>query len=153
MDHAGLGEGRTDQAREGAGVTGMRRPVAPADPEVEPKATRRRFAGAYKLAVLEEIESNPGKAGAIMRREGLYSSSVTSWRKQRRGGTLKALDKKRGRTGKSAAERVVEKLRRENARLERELEKAQVIIGAQKKLAEILGVDLPKILAKNDEKE
>lgn len=153
MDHAGLGELRSDEVRGVAGVAGMHRPATSADPEVEPKATRRRFAAAYKLAVLEEIESNPGKAGAIMRREGLYSSSVTSWRKQRRGGTLKALDKKRGRTGKSAAELEVEKLRRENARLKRELEKAQVIIGAQKKLAEILGVDLPKIMAKNEEKE
>jgi transposase-like protein len=150
MDHAGLGTLRSDDGREDPGVTTT--PMT-ADPEVEPKATRRRFTAAYKLAVLEEMERNPGKAGAIMRREGLYSSNVTSWRKQRRGGTLKALDKKRGRTGKSAADLEVEKLRRENARLQSELEKAQIIIGAQKKLAEILGIDLPKIMAKNEEKE
>ena len=148
MDHAGLGELRNDEARSGVGVA-----ATSVDPEVEPRATRRRFTAAYKLAVLEEIESNPGKAGVIMRREGLYSSNVTGWRKQRRGGTLKALERKRGRTGKGATELEVEKLRRENARLERELEKAQIIIGAQKKLAEILGIDLPKIMAKNDEQE
>jgi transposase-like protein len=146
MDQTGVGV--RGGAPDGAGVMAFQR-----DPEVEAKATRRRFTAAYKLGVLEEMESNPGKAGAILRREGLYTSSVASWRKQRRSGTLKALDKKRGKAGKSATEIEVERLRREVARLERELEKAEVIIGAQKKLAEILGVDLPKIAAASQEEE
>ena len=123
----------------------------PPGPEVEPKAKRRQFSASYKARVLEEIDRKPGETGAILRREGLYSSHLTSWRKQRRNGTLKALSaKKRGRKGKSAAELENEKLRRQVARLERELERAQTIIDTPKKLAEILGVDLPKI-ADSDE--
>jgi transposase len=119
---------------------------APPDPEVaEAKAKRRRFTAAYKLRVLEEIDRSPGRTGAILRREGLYSSHLTSWRNQRRAGTLKALGKKRGRKGKSAAELEVEKLRKEKVRLEHELHKAQLIIDAQKKLADILGVTLPTL--------
>ena len=123
----------------------------PPNPEVEPKATRRRFGAAYKARILEEIERSPGRSGAILRREGLYSSQLSKWREQRRTGTLKALSNKRGPKGKSAAEIENEKLRRENARLVRELEKAQILIGAQKKLAEILGVDLPKITESSDD--
>jgi transposase-like protein len=115
------------------------------DPEVEPKAKRRRFSAAYKARILEEIDRSPGETGAILRREGLYSSHLTSWRKQRRAGTLKALGKKRGPKGKSEEQRELEQLRKRVAELERELEKSQIVIGAQKKLAEILGVDLPKL--------
>jgi transposase-like protein len=114
--------------------------------EVVPKAKRRRFSAAYKLRILEEVERSPGQTGAILRREGLYSSHLTKWRQDRRSGSLKALaKKKRGPKGKSAAELEVEKLRRENVRLQRELEKANIVIDAQKKLAAILGIDLPKI--------
>jgi transposase-like protein len=123
------------------------------NPEVEPKATRRRFSASYKVRVLEEIERNPGQTGAILRREGLYSSHLTSWRKQGRVGTLRALSETRGRKGPSETERELARVQKENARLTRELEKARVIIGAQKKLAEILGVDLPRIAADSDESE
>lgn len=114
--------------------------------EVVPKAKRRRFSAAYKLRILEEVERSPGQTGTILRREGLYSSHLSKWRQDRRDGSLKALaKKKRGPKGKSAAELENERLRKENARLLRELEKANIVIGAQKKLATILGVDLPKI--------
>jgi hypothetical protein len=85
------------------------------------------------------------ESSSSLRREGLYSSHLTSWRKQRRAGTLKALGKKRGRQGKSEEQRELEQLRKRVAQLERDLEKSQVLIAAQKKLAEILGVDLPKL--------
>jgi len=141
------------RSNEGAAVAERGgRPEGPPDPEVAAKAARRRFSANYKVAVLEEIDRNPSKAGTILRREGLYSSHVANWRKQRRHGTLAALSTKRGKKGKSAVEVENEKLRRDVARLERKLEKAEVIIGAQKKLAEILGVDLPKI-AEKDESE
>ena len=123
----------------------------PPDPEVEPKAKRRQFSAAYKARILEEVDASPGQSGAILRREGLYSSHLTSWRRQRQTGTLKALGKKRGPKGKSASELENEKLRKRVARLERELEKAQILIDAQKKLAVILGVDLPKIVESNDD--
>lgn len=116
------------------------------NPEVEPKAKRRQFSAKYKLAILDEVAKKPGQVGAILRREGLYSSHLTSWRRQRREGSLKALaSKKRGRKGKSAAELENEKLQRRVAQLERELEKANTVIDAQKKLAEILGITLPKV--------
>jgi len=116
-----------------------------ADPHVVEKAKRRRFSASYKLKILEEVERNPGQSGSILRREGLYSSHVSAWRKQREDGALKALGKKRGPKGKSAEQVQLERLQRDKARLERELYKARAIIDAQKKLAEILGVDLPKI--------
>lgn len=116
-----------------------------ADPQVVEKAKRRRFSASYKLKILEEVDRNPDRSGAILRREGLYSSHLSAWRKQREEGALKALDKKRGPKGKSAEQVQIDKLARDKARLERELFKANAIIDAQKKLAEILGVDLPKI--------
>jgi len=121
------------------------------DPEVDPKAKRRRFGAVYKAKILEEVDRSPGQTGAILRREGLYSSHLTNWRKQRHTGTLKALGKKRGPKSKSPAELANEKLRKELARVQRELEKAQILIGAQKKLAEIMGVDLPKIVGNGDD--
>jgi len=121
------------------------------DPEVDSKAKRRRFTAAYKARILEEVDRSPGQTGAILRREGLYSSHLTSWRRQRRAGTLQALGNKRGPKGKSASELENEKLRKEVARLQRELEKSQILIDAQKKLAEILGIDLPKIVGSGEE--
>lgn len=125
------------------------------DPEVMDKAKRRRFSPSYKLEILDEIDRNPGQAGAILRREGLYSSHLSTWRKLRKQGGLKALGKKRGPRGKSAEQQQIEKLQRDKARLERELYKANVLLDAQKKLAEILGVDLPKVagLSESDENE
>jgi transposase-like protein len=116
-----------------------------ADPQVVDKAKRRRFGASYKLKILEEVDRHPGQSGAILRREGLYSSHLSAWRKQRDDGALRALGKKRGPKGKGAEQLQLEKLQRDKARLERELFKARAIIDAQKKLAEILGVDLPKI--------
>jgi transposase-like protein len=116
-----------------------------ANPEVEPKAKRRRFTAEYKARILAEVDSSSGQMGAILRREGLYSSHLSNWRKAARAATVKALSKKRGRKGKSEAEREVERLRRDKARLEHELYKARVIIDGQKKLAEVLGVTLPTL--------
>ena len=124
------------------------------DAEVEAKAKRRQFSASYKARILEEIDRSPGETGAIVRREGLYWSHVTTWRKQRREGTLRALaPNKRGRKPKSAAEIENEQLRKRMAKMERELEKAQLIIAAQKKLATILATDLPKIVECDDESE
>jgi transposase len=103
--------------------------------EVVPKAKRRRFSEAYKLRILEEVDQSPGQTGTVLRREGLYSSHLTSWRQARRDGSLRALaPKKRSRKGKSAEARKIEQLQQENARLQRELEKAQTLIDAQKSM-------------------
>jgi transposase-like protein len=109
------------------------------------KARRRRFTGAYKLGILRQAESctEPGELGALLRREGLYSSHLTKWRQQREAGALAGLTpKKRGRKARSVdplAARVAE-LERENGRLRQKLQRAETIIEVQKKLSEVLGL-------------
>ena len=90
------------------------------DPEVVPKAERRKFSAEHKRRVLEEADActESGQIGALLRREGLYSSHLTTWRRQREAGLLETLSpKKRGRNGKDEMERELVGLRRENERL------------------------------------
>lgn len=114
--------------------------------EVLAKGKRRTFTKEYKLRILERADQCVGEGGEIgklLRREGLYSSHLTSWRKQRREGTLKALGRRRGpKTKKTAEQREIETLRRENERLHRKLDHAEKIIGVQKKLSEVLEIEL-----------
>jgi transposase len=113
------------------------------DPEVRAVAKRRQFSAAYKLAVLEEADrlSEPGAIGALLRREGLYSSHLSTWRREREAGALEALSRRRGRKAKlSAEQRKLAALEARNARLERELEQARTIIEVQKKLCTLLGL-------------
>jgi transposase-like protein len=113
------------------------------DPEVVPKAERRKFSAEYKRRVLEEADActESGQIGALLRREGLYSSHLTTWRRQREAGLLEALSpKKRGRNGKDEMERELVGLRRENERLQARLEQAETIIEVQKKLSHLLGL-------------
>ena len=115
------------------------------DPEVPAKASRRRFTAEYKLRVLEELDrADPGEQGAILRREGLYSSHVSDWRKARRQGALSTLSRKRGRKPKpiDARDKRIGKLERENARLQEELRRAHLILEVQGKVAGLLGIDL-----------
>ena len=113
------------------------------DPEVVDKPSRRRFSPAYKVRILEEVDgcTEPGEIGRILRREGVYSSSLTTWRKAARNGSLKALSKKRGRKSeRNPLDEKVRTLERQNARLENELRKANLIIDVQVKVAELLGI-------------
>jgi transposase len=113
------------------------------DPEVVPKAKRRMFSAKYKLRILEEANSctEAGQVGALLRREGLYSSHLTTWRRQRDKGVLKGLSpQKRGRKRKDELEREVTRLQRENERLQASLEQAEMIIEVQKKLSRLLGL-------------
>ena len=124
-------------------------PVVP-DPEVRERAARRRFTAEYKLQVLRQADqcAGVGELGALLRREGLYSSHLTTWRRQREQGALGALaPKKRGRPTTSAAPlaRRVAELERDNTRLGRRLHQAEAIIEAQKKLSEILGLSAPML--------
>jgi transposase-like protein len=112
-------------------------------PEVPEKAVRRRFEAAYKLRVLEEADrcTEPGQLGELLRREGLYSSHLTTWRKQRDAGALQALGpKKRGRRAKRKDPMAlqIDQLRRENQRLTERLRQAETIIEVQKKVSEML---------------
>lgn len=106
---------------------------------------RRSFPAHYKLQVLEELDAcrAPGEIGAVLRREGLYSSHLTKWRELRKKGVLSALsDVRRGRPPKPADGRELERLRRENARLNKRLERAELLLELQKKVSEVLGIPL-----------
>jgi len=119
--------------------------AAAPDPEVVDKPSRRRFSPTYKLRVVEEADrcTEPGEVGRLLRREGLYSSHLTTWRKAARSGSLRGLSKKRGRKPeRNPLEDKVRKLERECARLERKLEKAHLIIDVQGKVAGLLGLSL-----------
>ena len=135
---------RSEAERAGAGVT-VRRPevVVVADPEVPEKARRRRFSAEYKLRVLQQADacSEPGDIGALLRREGLYSSHLGKWRRQRDEGTLQGLKpRKRGRKPepKNPLANRVAQLERENQRLQKRLKQAEMIIDVQKKVSQIL---------------
>jgi len=116
------------------------------DPEVNGQPTRRRFTAEYKLGILKEADvcEKPGETGALLRREGLYSSLLSQWRKQREQGALVALGpRRRGR--KSVAHplsRRVAQLEAENRRLKRGLDRAHTILEIQKKASELLGIPL-----------
>ena len=133
---------RSEPVRSGASSPGGGAP----DPEVVARAQRRRFTAAYKLRVLEEADrcTSPGEVGRLLRREGLYSSLLASWRQARRTGALEGLSKKRGRKpveGNPLAKRVVQ-LERENGRLRSKLRKAETILEVQGKVAGLLGFNL-----------
>jgi putative transposase len=105
------------------------------DPEVPERPTRRRFSAEYKLAIVKEADAatEPGEVGALLRREGLYSSHLVDWRRQRDAGALDALSTKRGRPRPDPREREIAALRRDNARLRRRLDTAERIIEVQGK--------------------
>jgi len=117
------------------------------DSEVLEKASRRRFTAQYKLSILDQADrcQESGQIGALLRREGLYSSHLTTWRRQRESGALKALGpRKRGPKPKvrdTQAQRVAE-LERDNERLHRRLAQAETIIEVQKKVSSLLGITL-----------
>ena len=111
------------------------------DTEVSAKAERRQFSAAYKLRILQEAEAcSRGEIGALLRREGLYSSHLTTWRRQQAAGQLAGLAAKaRGPKPNPEAEEL-KRLRKENERLQRRLQQAEAIIEAQKKLSQLLGL-------------
>jgi transposase len=118
------------------------------DPEVPEKAQRRRFSAEDKKRILEEVDraAGHGGIGAVLRREGIYSSTLHGWRKERDAAVHKAFSQRRGpqpRRNPLAGEN--EKLRRQNQRLQEELEKAHIVIDVQKKVAKLLGRPIPEI--------
>ena len=124
-----------------------------AEVEVMAKPTRRRYTAEYKLKVLREAEalSGRGEIGALLRREGLYSSNLTQWRKQRERGELEGLSRKRGPLpkGKNSLADKVKVLERENVRLKGRAERAEGLVELQKKVSEILGIELGRNVEKD----
>ncbi len=111
----------------------------PAEPEVTERATRRVFSAQYKLRILAEYErrDRDGKS-ALLRREGLYTSSISEWRKQRDEGALQALRGSPGRPPTDPREHELARLRHDNARLQSDLTKARRVIEVQGKLSALL---------------
>ena len=118
------------------------------DPEVPEKASRRRFSAAYKLSSLGKADACKGKQGALgalLRKEGLFSSHLSSWREQRKRGQLQGLaPQKRGRkgTGKPVRSQREKELEREIRRLRRRNEAVEIMLEIQKKTSELLGIPL-----------
>jgi transposase-like protein len=114
------------------------------DPEVVPRAKRRHFSAEEKLRILEEADAcEHGEIGALLRREGTYTSYLSRWRRERDQGLLEALSPKK-RAPESAADKALakenERLRRENKRLKERLAQAETIIEVQKKVSGLLGL-------------
>jgi transposase len=115
------------------------------DPEVEPRPRRRTYTAEFKAKILAECEAagEPGQIGAILRREGLYSSHLADWRRRHAEGGAEGLALRRvGRPPTDPAlrghQKELERVKRENAKLQEKLRRAEIIIDAQKKLAEVL---------------
>jgi transposase len=126
----GMSEDTNDKVREEMPKT-----------EVVAKAQRKRFTAAEKLRILREVDAcqGSGEIGALLRREGIYSSYLTTWRRQRERGELDGLAPQR-RGPKPNPEAIeLAKLRRENARLQERLQRAELIIDFQKKVAQMFG--------------
>jgi transposase len=120
----------------------------PPSPEVPEKPVRRRFTVEEKSRILDEADActEKGQLGELLRREGIYSSYLTSWRRQRDHGAQAGLTpKRRGRKGKpkNPLADEVARLQRKNNRLEKKLRQAELIIDVQKKVSEILGIPMP----------
>ncbi len=143
MEHSGAGDPGVEGAvgdRNG-GVAGRAAPGGIPDPELVERAKRRRFTAEYKLAVLREADecSQPGEVGALLRREGLYSSHLAEWRKQREVGSLKALSRPRGRKPADGRDAQIAALQRRAERAEAELRKARKVIEVQGNVSALLG--------------
>jgi transposase len=109
------------------------------DPEVPERARRRRFTAQYKLDVLAAYDAaGPGEKGAILRREGLYSSHIVEWRRARDGGALAGLARPRGRPASDPRDAQIARLKRDKAQLEQELAKARFVADVQAKLHALL---------------
>ena len=138
--------GEAEGARRATGGSPSAAPVV-GETEVVAKAQRRRFTAEYKRRIVREADrcTQPGALGALLRREGLYSSHLITWRRQRERGELAGLSgKRRGRKAKAVnplAKRVAE-LEHDKRRLERKLERAELLLDIQKKASRLLEIPL-----------
>ena len=143
---------RSEPQRSGAPAEAGAVPVSASrpDPEVLAKAKRRTFTAEYKQRILQEADdaaATPGGVGSLLRREGLYSSHLVAWRRERQAGILEALKpRKRGRRAeRHPLTEENQKLHRQVGQLTEKLRKAELIIEVQKKVAALLGNPIPDV--------
>jgi len=128
---------RAQAAGDAGPVTGERQERP--DPEVPGRARRRTFTAQYKQEILAAYDAAPdGEKGAILRREGLYSSLISEWRRARDAGALAGLKQPRGRPAADPRDAQIARLRKEKAKLEQELAKARFVVDVQAKLQALL---------------
>ena len=144
------GDERSEAARSGGSPTVERAAVpVPPDPEVPARHVRRRFTTAYKLEILRRAEActRHGALGALLRKEGLYSSHLITWRQQRAAGLT---PKKRGRKT-TAVDPRMKTLEQENRRLTSRLQQTEALLAFQKKVSELLGIPLKPFVSDEDD--
>jgi len=136
----GRGAERVEGERSGA-AAGRDVPAGVPDPELVERPKRRRYSAEYKLRILGEADacSRPGEVGALLRREGLYTSHLTYWRKQRDEGALRGLSRPRGRKPADPRDARIAALERRAERAEGELEKARRVVEVQGNVSALLG--------------
>lgn len=142
-----ISAGETEGARRATGVSpAVARPPVP-DPGVDERPKRRRFTAEYKLRILRDADRcKPGELGALLRREGLYSSHLTAWRQQRdRIAQAGLAARRRGPKASTVVDPRVKQLERENAKLQRRLARAELMLEIQKKASEMLGIPLRRL--------
>ena len=131
---------KPERSESGRSATGSK---AGPDPEVVAQAKRRRFTAEYKQSILTKADQAKGSGGvgALLRREGLYSSLLATWRRERASGVRNALaPQKRGpKSKRDPAQEEIQKLQKDNARLTEQLRKAEIVIDVQKKVGALLG--------------
>ena len=133
----------------GSGIRAADSRVAKTSTDLK-RPKRRKFTPEYKLSMVKEADAalasgEPGALGAMLRREGLYSSHLVTWRKQRDAGELAAFSKKRGpKPTRNPLADEVARLEREKSKLEDRLRRAEIVIDVQKKVALLLGIPVPE---------
>jgi transposase-like protein len=119
------------------------------DPEVSAGRSRKRYTPAYKLRILSEVDKlvGPGEVAALLRREGMYASTLSDFRRQSAQGKLGETSEHGGKAParNEVMDRQVAKLERENRRLRRDLSRATLVIDVQKKVSELLGITLAEV--------
>jgi hypothetical protein len=141
VEAAGAGhEDQRDLGELGFVASGRAVPAGPPDPELAERAKRRSFTAKYKLEILTKAGActAPGEIGELLRREGLYTSHLTAWRKQRKDGALKELGKSRGRRPLDRRDAQITQLERKLERSQSELQKARKVIEIQGNLSALL---------------
>ena len=139
--------GETEGARRATGVPPAAAAGPAPDPAVEAHPKRRRFGAEYKLRILREADAckQPGEIGALLRREGLFSSHLVTWRRERDRVARSGMSARKRGPKARVVDPKIKQLERENAKLRRRLERVELMLEIQKKASEMLGIPLKNL--------